>query len=123
MRNPNRPDLIVCVTTAVLLIAAVALAGMVVIRRLERIDADHARESIRRIRRAVLAHLRQLEIVTRDYAHWAETYRVIRGGNPAFIDTDFRKETLDSLQIDVVWMVAEDGTDLYSSMRVSEQER
>ena len=118
MQNPNRHFLlIVCATAVALLAAIVLLSQTVLIRSFERIEADSIRQSVAQVVKAVQADLRPLEFSNRDYAQWDDAYRYMEKGDKAYIESNYQKETLENLQIDLVWIVDAKGHDVYSAER------
>jgi len=122
MQNPNRHFLLIVCATAVALLAAVwLLSQTVLLRSFERIEADTIRQSVEQVIKAVQADLRPLEFSNRDYAQWDDAYRYMEKGDKAYIESNYQKETLDNLQIDLVWIVDAKGKDIYSAERRDDQ--
>lgn len=119
MKNPNRSYvLIVCATAAAVVAAVLALGQAVLVRSFERIEADQVHQNIAQVRKAVQADLKQLELSNRDYAQWDDAYNYMKGGDgTAYIDSNYQKETLDNLQVDLVWIVSSEGKDVWSVER------
>jgi diguanylate cyclase (GGDEF)-like protein/PAS domain S-box-containing protein len=118
MQNPTKSFLlIVCVTASVLLAAVVLLSQTVLIRSFERIESDAIRQSTAQVVKAVQADLTPFEFSNRDYAQWDDAYRFMEKGDRSYIDSNYQKETLDNLQVDLVWIVDAKGKDVYSAER------
>ena len=113
----NSPILIVCVTAALLILAVLALGQTVLIHSFVRIEDDAIAQSIAQVRKAVQADLKQLETSARDYAQWDDAYHFMETGERKYINSNYQKETLDGLQVDLVLITDREGRDVYSAER------
>jgi diguanylate cyclase (GGDEF)-like protein len=110
----GRPILIVCGMAAALLIAIAVLGQTVLIRSFQHIEADTVEQSINQVRKALHADLKQLEVSNRDYAQWDDAYRYMAEGDQSYIESNYQAETLEGLQVDLVWIVDAAGKDVWS---------
>ncbi|MGH8310026.1 MAG: CHASE4 domain-containing protein, partial [Steroidobacteraceae bacterium] len=115
----NRPILIVCGMAAAVLFTIVVLGRTVLMESFRRIEADSIERSIAQVRKALHADLKQLEVSNRDYAQWDDAYRFMAEGDRSYIDSNYQAETLDGLQVDLVWIVDAAGRDAYSAEHVN----
>ena len=75
-----------------------------------RIEADEARQSVERVRQALQADLRQLDVAAEDYALWDDFYDYVKGGgDPQLLDHFFSRRGLDNIHVNIVWVVDEEG--------------
>ena len=71
-----------------------------------RIEADEARQSIERVRQALQADLRQLDVAAEDYALWDDFYDYVKSGaDPALLEHFFSRRGLDNIHVNIVWVV------------------
>ena len=74
------------------------------------IEADDAKQSVERLRQALHADLRQLDVAAEDYALWDDFYDYVKkGAPPAGLDHFFSRRGLDNIHVDVVWVVDDSG--------------
>ncbi|MGB8693586.1 MAG: CHASE4 domain-containing protein, partial [Steroidobacteraceae bacterium] len=78
------------------------------------IEATATELKARQLHQALNTELRQLAIITRDYAEWDSAADFVSGANPAFLDGNFTRETMSAMHADLVWIVDRSGADLYS---------
>jgi diguanylate cyclase (GGDEF)-like protein len=115
----NRPVLIVCGMAIAVLLTVIVLGRTVLMKSFERIESDLIDQSITQVRKALHADLKQLEVSNRDYAQWDDAYRFMAEGDRSYIDSNYQAETLEGLQVDLVWIVDAAGRDVYSSEHAS----
>ena len=90
---------------ATLIVAAIVIQLQVVMPSFARLDRDHARTSMKRVRLAIQRDQQTLEVDATDWANWNEVYRFAQGRNPGFVATNFTRSALDQIQIDSVLIV------------------
>ncbi len=78
------------------------------------IEASATELKARQLLQALNTELRQLAIITRDYAEWDSAADFATGANPTFLDGNFTPETMSAMHADLVWIVDRSGADLYS---------
>src|SRR5688572_24031078 len=110
----GRPILIVLGMAAALLVAIAVLGQTVLIRSFEHIESDAVEQSIAQVRKALHADLKQLEVSNRDYAQWDDAYRFMSEDDKSYVDSNYQAETLNGLQVDLVWIVDAAGRDVWS---------
>jgi diguanylate cyclase (GGDEF)-like protein len=103
----RKPILWAACLAAVMLIAAVFYgARTALIHSFARIEADEARHGVERVRQALRADLRQLEVAAEDYALWDDFDDFVKGGGKGEqLDHYFSRRGLDNIHVDVVWVV------------------
>jgi diguanylate cyclase (GGDEF)-like protein len=75
-----------------------------------RLEADEARQSVERVRQALQADLRQLEVAAEDYALWDDFYYYVKaGGDPKLLDHFFSRRGLDNIHVNLVWVIDDAG--------------
>ena len=94
-----------------MLIAAVFYcARTALIHSFASIEADEARHGIERVRQALRAELRQLEVAAEDYAVWDDFDDFVKGGaDPELLDHFFSRPGLDNMHVDLVWVLNHEG--------------
>src|SRR5688572_2622333 len=115
----NRPVLIVCGMAIAVLLTVIVLGRTVLMKSFERIESDLIDQSITQVRKALHADLKQLEVSNRDYAQWDDAYRFMAEGDRSYVDSNYQAESLEGLQVDLVWIVDAAGRDVYSSEHAS----
>jgi diguanylate cyclase (GGDEF)-like protein len=99
-----------CVAAVALIIGAFYSARSVLIHSFAGIEADEARQSIERVRQALQADLRQLDVAAEDYALWDDFYDFVQAGKlQQEFAHYFSRGGLDNIHIDVVWVVDPSG--------------
>jgi diguanylate cyclase (GGDEF)-like protein len=75
-----------------------------------RIEGDEARQSVERVRQALQADLRQLDVAAEDYALWDDFYDFVKaGGDPKVLDHYFSRRSLNNIHVNIVWVVDDAG--------------
>jgi diguanylate cyclase (GGDEF)-like protein len=105
----SRTLIAACLAALVLVVGVFYASRTVLVRSFADIEADTARQSIDRVRRALEAELRQLEISTFEYAEWDDAYEHVSGQQPDFAATSFTRATLNTRRLDLVWMIDSEG--------------
>jgi diguanylate cyclase (GGDEF)-like protein/PAS domain S-box-containing protein len=110
------PLAIGAVAAAVVLIAIIPVAGRSLIRSFVTVEATETRRHTEQVLSAFDADLRQLAISTRDYAEWDDAEKFARSGTPEFTASNFSKDSLGGLHVDMVRISHADGRVLYSGL-------
>jgi diguanylate cyclase (GGDEF)-like protein len=107
----RKPILLAASVVAVALVTGVFYTARTALSHsFARIEADEARQSIERVRQALQADLRQLDVAAEDYALWDDFSDYVKGGaDPALLDHYFSRRGLDNIHVNVVWVVDEMG--------------
>ena len=104
----RKPLVLAACLAAVCLIVGVFYAARVALGlSFARIEAEEARQGTERIRQALQADLRQLDVAAQDYALWDDFYDFVKRRDPTVIDHFFSYAGLDNIDVDVVWVVDE----------------
>jgi diguanylate cyclase (GGDEF)-like protein len=75
-----------------------------------RLEADEARQNVERVRQALQADLRQLDVAAEDYALWDDFYDFVqRGGPPAELGHYFSRAGMENVHVNVVWVLDQAG--------------
>jgi diguanylate cyclase (GGDEF)-like protein/PAS domain S-box-containing protein len=106
-----RTRVLIAVSLAALLVTMgiFHVARAVLDRSFANIEADTVKQGVERVRKALESDLDQLETTTNDYAQWDDTYRYTTGQGPEFVASNFTRETLENLRLDVVWISDQKG--------------
>ena len=106
----RKPIILAACLAAVFLIVGVFYAARVALSHsFARIEAEEARQSIERVREALQADLRQLDVAAQDYALWDDFYDFVKEDDSTRIDHFFSRSGLDNIDVDVVWVVDDAG--------------
>ena len=106
----RKPLVLAAFLAAVCLIVGVFYAARVALGlSFARIEAEEARQSIERVRQALQADLRQLDVAAEDYALWDDFYDFVKRDDPTLVDHFFSRAGLDNIDVDVVWVVDDAG--------------
>lgn len=101
----SRTLIAACLAALVLVVGVFYASRAVLVRSFADIEVDAVRRNIERVRRALEAELRQLEVSTFDYAEWDDTYNHVSGRLPEFASASFTRATLNTRRLDLVWMI------------------
>lgn len=107
----HKPIFLAATVAAVVLVAGVFYTARTALSHsFARIEADEARQSIERVRQALQADLRQLDVAAADYALWDDFSDYLKdGANPALLDHFFSRRGLDNIHVNIVWVLDEAG--------------
>ena len=99
----RKPLVLAAFLVAVCLIVGVFYAARVALGlSFARIEAEEARQGIERVRQALQADLRQLDVAAQDYALWDDFYDFVKRDDPTLVDHFFSRAGLDNIDVDVV---------------------
>ena len=98
-----------CAAALVLVLGVFFGARAVLVQSFERIEADTGRENAARLRNALEADIEQLAQATTDYGQWDATYQYALSKDPEFVRVNLTKDALDTLHVDLVWIVDSKG--------------
>ncbi|HEY0341641.1 MAG TPA: diguanylate cyclase, partial [Steroidobacteraceae bacterium] len=101
-----------CLLAVALIVGVFYSARVVLSRSFASIEADAARQSTERVRQALQADLRQLDVAAEDNALWDDLYDFVQGNRPDFLDHTFSRRSLDNIHVDVVWVFDDSGRTL-----------
>jgi diguanylate cyclase (GGDEF)-like protein len=106
----RKPLLLAACLAAVCLIIGVFYAARVALGlSFARIEAEEARQGIERVRQALQADLRQLDVAAQDYALWDDFYDFVKRDDPSLIEHFFSRAGLDNIDVDIVWVFDDSG--------------
>ena len=106
----RKPIVLAACLAAVLLIVGVFYAARVTLSHsFARIEAEEARQGVERVREALQADLRQLDVAAQDYALWDDFYDFVKSRDPSLTEHFFSRAGLDNIDVDVVWVVDDTG--------------
>ena len=108
------PLIVVCSLTLLGLCAGLTAGARALLGSFRLIEADAMGQKATQLYHAFDSDLQQLNIGNRDYAEWDDTADYLLSGNPKYIAANFVPETLSGLHVDIAWIVAADGHDVYS---------
>jgi diguanylate cyclase (GGDEF)-like protein/PAS domain S-box-containing protein len=110
-----RPLLIVCSLTLCALCVVVALGAHALTDSFTQVENEATRQRAVQVYQAFESDLRQLAISNRDYAEWDDAEKYVRTRDETFIGSNFSAVTLQSMFVDLVWIVDADGQERYSA--------
>ena len=108
------PLIVVCSLTLLGLCAGLTAGARALLGSFRLIEADAMGQKAMQLYHAFDSDVQQLNISNRDYAEWDDTADYLLSGNPKYIAANFVAETLSGLHVDIAWIVAADGHDVYS---------
>ena len=114
LRQQVRPLILFCAAMLFVLTAGVIVGARTLMGSYLQLETSATRQKAEQVYRAFEADLRQLQISNRDYAEWDAAEEFIQSRDSAFIAGNFSREQLAGMHVDVVWIVAADGRDLFS---------
>jgi len=114
LRQQVRPLILFCVAMLVALTAGVIVGARTLMGSYLQLETSATRQKAEQVYRAFEADLRQLQISNRDYAEWDAAEEYVHSRDPAFIAGNLSAEQLAGMHVDVVWLVDEQGRDVFS---------
>ena len=90
---------IVCAVVALLIAVLIASSYTLVISRFAQLEEDDTKVEVQRAVNEIANTLKRIELVTKDWAPWDETYHFVEGDNPAYIEDNLQEATFSNLQI------------------------
>ena len=99
---------------AVLMIA-IGVSSGILVRRFDAIEVEQTHGKARQVVRALEADLNQLAISTRDYAEWDDAQQYFLHREPKFLEANFSVDSLQGMQVDVLAILAADGSAIYTA--------
>ncbi len=115
MTPPNRRLLLFAFSGSLFLGAVALLVNFVMMASFERLEQASTEQSLRQVERSLDAELRQMSVVSNDYANWDEMFDFVRSRNKRFVETNFSQPGLNELNVNVVFVVDENGKEVFSS--------
>src|SRR5580693_7543904 len=98
----RKPLVLAACLAAVCLIVGVFYAARVALGlSFARIEAEEARQGTERIRQALQADLRQLDVAAQDYALWDDFYDFVKRDDPSLIEHFFSRAGLENIDVDI----------------------
>ena len=107
MRKPL--VLVACLAAACLIVGVFYAARVALALSFSRIEDEEGRQSVERVRQALQADLRQLDVAAEDYALWDDFYDFVQHNDPGLIPHFFSQGGLNNIDVDVVWVVDDSG--------------
>ena len=103
-------------TAVALFLAAIGVVvSQVVLKSYRSLEDQAIRQSTEQVVKALQAEVRQISVVGNDYASWDEMYEFVRDRNDKFRELNFSKLGLREMEIDVVLLVDERGSEVFSA--------
>ena len=119
MSRPLKRFFLFALTGSLFLAAVALLVRFVLMVSFERLEQDATQQSLRQVERALDAELRQMSVISNDYANWDEAFDFVRTRNPRFAETNFSKPGLREMNVNFVYLVDENGADVFSAEQYS----
>ncbi len=88
-------------------------AHLIILHSFETIEEAAVTENTRRVLSHIAGETNQLSTMVIDYADWDDTYRFIRDGNRAFIETNLVDATFEKLNLNFMVFIDENGRLVY----------
>lgn len=121
---PQVKRLLLFAFTGSLFLGAVALlVNFVLMASFERLEKDATEQSLRQVERSMDAELRQMSVVSNDYANWDEMFEFVRSRNKRFVETNFSQPGLRDMNVNVVLVVDEHDNEIFSSEQYPENDQ
>ncbi len=123
MSRPLKRFLLFALTGILFLTAVALLVRFVLMVSFERLEQDATQQSLRQVERALDAELRQMSVISNDYANWDEAFDFVRTKNPRFAETNFSKPGLREMNVNFVYLVDERGSEVFSAEQYAQGDR
>jgi diguanylate cyclase (GGDEF)-like protein/PAS domain S-box-containing protein len=95
----------ICLAALALTAGTYLVARIVLTRSFQEMEDDATRQAVERVRAALEDELQQLESSAVRGGEWDDTYRAMTGADPRQAGARFTREVLDSIGVQVVWIV------------------
>lgn len=105
--------LIIGVTLVSLVGVLYSASSTILLRGFSHIEQQETRENVKRVQEALANDLAQLNITTRDWAEWDETYAFIENRNKAYINTYLNDNNIASIKLNLMLYVHSSGRIVY----------
>ncbi|MDY7077969.1 MAG: CHASE4 domain-containing protein [Chloroflexota bacterium] len=101
--------IIVSITTFSLIMILYAASRITLLGSFTELENQFVRRDVGRATSALTGELDALDAVLFDWAAWDDTYRFIKDGNEAYIESNFVDETFTSIRLNLVLLVNPSG--------------
>jgi diguanylate cyclase (GGDEF)-like protein len=109
MRLRRKTLLIIGVTLVSLMGVLYSTSLTILLGGFSQVEQQDTRENVKRVQKALSEDLAQLNMTTRDWAEWDETYAFIENGNKAYINTYLNNVSIASLKLNLMLYVDSSG--------------
>lgn len=123
MSRPLKRFFLFALTGSLFLAAVALLVKFVLMVSFANLEQDATQQSLRQVERALDAELKQMSVISNDYANWDEAFDFVRTRNPRFAETNFSKPGLREMNVNFVYLVDESGSDVFSAEQYAEGDR
>ena len=90
-------------------ILVVVASSFLLVRNFSRLEEDHSREDLRRIRNAVASEISNLDSVARDYASSDQTYRFALHPTTAYVNSELTDSNLRTIRVNALLILNSTG--------------
>jgi sensor domain CHASE-containing protein len=101
----KRALITICLAALALTAGTFLVARIVLTRSFQELEDDATRQAVERVRGALEDELQQLEMSAVRGGEWDDTYAAMTGADPRQAGARFTREVLDSIGVQVVWIV------------------
>lgn len=105
--------LIIGVTLVSLVGVLYSASSTILLRGFAQVEQQETRENVKRVQEALANDLAQLNITTRDWAEWNETYTFIENRNKAYINTYLNGNNIANIKVNLMLYVRSSGQVVY----------
>lgn len=105
--------LIIGVTLVGLIVILYGTASTIVLNSFNNLEAQTTRRNVERAVNALQDSLTTLELTTKDYAEWDDTYNYIVEPNAGYIDNNFFDQNMVDLDINLVLLINNAGETIF----------
>jgi len=115
--------LIISIVFICLTVSLYAATQILTIRSFQSLENKRAEEDTRRVKSALSNEIENLARMLSDWSSWDDTYDFIETRDPAFIEANLKRETLEDLKISMLLFYGPDGRLVYGRTHDTNAER
>ena len=105
---------LVFITNLILVATLYAVFAQNWFETIHRYEQNAIQQDLQRVENAIGRELDNLSAITGDWAAWDDTYQFVQDLNPAYIETNTTASTFTNLSLNLIAIVALDGTIAYA---------
>src|SRR5262245_1687634 len=115
--------LIIGITLVGLIVILYGAASTLVLSSFNKLEAQNTQRNVERVVNAVQDYLVNLELTTKDYAEWDDTYNYVVNPTPDYIDNNYFDQNMIDLDINLAILVNNSGETVFSKAFDLEQQK
>lgn len=111
----SRAVFVVCGVTLVTVCAAILLGGQMLVRRFDQIETDLGMQVMSGVKAGLDSNMSKLAMIARNQPSASQLPDAVASRNMRYIVSRYSSPAFRALNIDLVWIIDRDGSDLFST--------